>query len=272
LKVWEDTFHSGNKFRPTDISWNSLMGRDHWAKTEPPLIKQGFSYSNIENLTVERSRATLAWLNVPGHIKHESRQEALARISTTYLTKAIPKCFYINLENRKDRKERVEMNMARVGLTFDRVPAFPAHATMDGIMLRTPDLACAASHILALKTFLCADLPYALILEDDAVWTPEHLHAVPGILQKIPDALRSHPMVLLSCSEKGYSLPETWLRGIRNCGLASPYIITKEYVPTLLKLWEDNLHAGEQFLPAHVSWVPLMERDHWAMTEPLLIQ
>merc|ERR1712194_404211 len=103
---------------------------------------------------------------------------------------------------------------------------------------------------------------------------PKPLDAVPGILPKLGNTLSAHPVILLGgkCQGSKEKLPEAWLRLARKCVLANAYVISRQYAPTLLQMWEDTLKPGRDFTPADISWMPLMEADHWAITNPSLME
>jgi glycosyl transferase family 25 len=96
-------------------------------------------------------------------------------------------CYIINLDRAKERWETVSVRLQTLGFNVVRIPA------IDGKSLVLPDtgfapwryfffygrppamneIACYYSHIKALKTFLAADEPLAMICEDDIAPLPE---------------------------------------------------------------------------------------------------
>ena len=90
--------------------------------------------------------------------------------------------YYINLDNRTDRRDFMEEQFARLGLSVERVAAVPAGSAVPAALSRHVDLerarylgpvvtACAMSHMLCWKALLARDdeSQWALILEDDAI-------------------------------------------------------------------------------------------------------
>lgn len=92
--------------------------------------------------------------------------------------------FYINLESRPDRRAFMERQLAELGLSAERIVAVtPAQLPPDRharysnprrYRWMTPtELACSSSHGLALRAAIDNGSSHALILEDDAVLSPD---------------------------------------------------------------------------------------------------
>lgn len=71
----------------------------------------------------------------------------------------LPHILYINLDIRKDRRDKIENELKNMNLIADRIPAFNT--------LPTGYLGATLSHIEALKVAREKKWPYVLILEDD---------------------------------------------------------------------------------------------------------
>jgi len=185
------------------------------------------------------------------------------------IREAIPKCFYINLDHRTDRKERLEQNMARFGLTCDRVPAIKANDDKQ----QSAEKACLYSHIKAMKSLIATDAPYGLILEDDAVWKEEVVARAPALLKRIPQVMSSHPAALLACN--GYAGHKSETEGFKNinvCQTTSAYLVKREYAPKLLEVWENATTVDGAGACTDQAWKVLQRPDQWVMADPLLIK
>ncbi len=86
-----------------------------------------------------------------------------------------PPAFYINLDSRPDRREHTEQQLARIGLTAERVSAVtPAGIPPERIAaaarhMSATELACSFSHRKIWQIMVERQLSGALILEDDAL-------------------------------------------------------------------------------------------------------
>lgn len=87
----------------------------------------------------------------------------------------------INLARRRDRLNAMVAQMKRLGLSFERIPAFDAHDVGDGFLaahfspsgplgtIPKGDQCCSLSHRRAWSAFLLSGDTHAVILEDDVV-------------------------------------------------------------------------------------------------------
>ena len=70
----------------------------------------------------------------------------------------IKNCFYINLEHRTDRKEHVEKELSKIGITGQRFNA---------IKMDNGAIGCSMSHLRLLQDAIKNNLEHILIVEDD---------------------------------------------------------------------------------------------------------
>ena len=73
----------------------------------------------------------------------------------------IGKIYYINLDRRTDRREQMETELTRMGLTGERYSAIEANPSIIG---------CCQSHLNVLKKAKDEGLANVLILEDDFIF------------------------------------------------------------------------------------------------------
>ncbi len=110
--------------------------------------------------------------------------------------------FYINLDQRQDRRSFMERELQAHGLSGERIAAItPAEldpklvaaqaARLLGKGLSPQELACTSSHRIAWRNILERGLPYALILEDDAVLSP----LLPGFLEEVPQFMALYDVI-----------------------------------------------------------------------------
>jgi glycosyl transferase family 25 len=88
--------------------------------------------------------------------------------------------YYINLESRPDRRQRLELQLGQLGLSAIRISA-TTPGDIDpqiiakycrgqfGNPLSAPELACTFSHLAAMKKIATGREPFGLVLEDDMV-------------------------------------------------------------------------------------------------------
>lgn len=95
------------------------------------------------------------------------------------------RCLVVSLARQPARRALMRAQMAQAGVEGEFVDAVDLRATPREALLqrcaargpwgrlRLHDMACTASHLKALETFLAGTEPYALILEDDVFISPE---------------------------------------------------------------------------------------------------
>src|SRR5262245_60447861 len=91
--------------------------------------------------------------------------------------------FYINRDSRDDRRQLIESQLAALRLAGERVSATEAKDVPAAILQRYGDprrimflspgaAACTSSHLQLWQRLIAENVPWALILEDDAVLSP----------------------------------------------------------------------------------------------------
>lgn len=96
-------------------------------------------------------------------------------LSCQFTTMSSTAAFYINLDARLDRREHTERQLARIGLTAERVSAVtPADIPADRIsaasrFMSATELACSYSHRKIWQMMVDRGLDGAIIMEDDAL-------------------------------------------------------------------------------------------------------
>jgi len=129
--------------------------------------------------------------------------------------------YCINLESRPDRWERIIQRLSEHGLSAVRWNAStPTSCTVPCRPHLSPkERACSESHFLLWKHIVETEVPYSLILEDDAVFRKDWIPITNAKLKETGwDAL------FLNLSEPTFPLNE-WVRSPGFC-MAGAYIIT----------------------------------------------
>lgn len=147
------------------------------------------------------------------------------------------KGFYINLEKRKDRKEKMEQ-LKQKNLFFQKIQRFNAVSNDNG------KIGCYLSHIQCLEKCLHLQDEYFLIMEDDFSisnnsYYKEFLNDFP-ILQKNKD----WDIFLFTNSIIRDNSLKPFLKHFNrvfNFQTTTGYIIRKSFIPTLLKHFKEGL-------------------------------
>lgn len=106
--------------------------------------------------------------------------------------------YVINLDRSKDRLVAIAAQLENIGLSFIRISAvdgkqanFEELACIDEQSYQSKhgkpslpgELGCYLSHVKAIRTFLSSDAPFALILEDDAIFDSGLCEAVSELIR-----------------------------------------------------------------------------------------
>ena len=105
--------------------------------------------------------------------------------------------FYINLDARIDRRAHMERQFEQLGIAAERISAVTVAEVPAALVARvqrpghfyrvgTGDLACGLSHQRLWQTLVDRQLDEALVLEDDAILSPEVMpFLAPGLLARV---------------------------------------------------------------------------------------
>ncbi len=174
---------------------------------------------------------------------------------------------YINMDHRKDRRVLIENELLRMGVAKERMHRIP------GIRVEAyGGIGCTLSHIAALELALERGWETVCVMEDDFKWDQPRetlervwreaqsgeLKADVFLLDGIVEACRHH-------SDGWYRIDQ-----VRN---ATGYVITRHYIPTLLKNLRTSV-AKLQKAPSRYAefaldqyWQRLQKKDMWLMPE-----
>lgn len=128
--------------------------------------------------------------------------------------------FYINLDRDVSRRARMEEELANSGIRAERIPAVAGRAVPDWLRsfyddrLGPGEVGCSASHLTICRIIIERDLPFALILEDDARIENDCLSVIETALRVAPrgwDIIRlietsSRPVQQIAAIGRGRSL------------------------------------------------------------------
>ena len=117
------------------------------------------------------------------------------RESLTWTTTSKLPVFYINRERDVARRQLIEFELKNANLSGIRIPAIGGRAIpgdlrayfdIDATNLTAGEMGCYASHLLALSALVANRLPWALVLEDDALLPADFAADMQSILANLP--------------------------------------------------------------------------------------
>jgi len=189
------------------------------------------------------------------------------------------KIFYINLDERTDRKNDFEKHMKKYDLEFERFSAIKDKYGAFG---------CAKSHLSVLKNAKNNNLENVIIMEDDIAFdiSPEMLDEK---LKLIFDNELDFDVFNLSYRYRiSDDVPEySYLKKLSYCHYCSCYIINKKCYDEIIECWEKSLillspensdlglewHQKTARYSCDISYIPLLRMKNWyCFDKPVCVQ
>ena len=189
------------------------------------------------------------------------------------------KIFYINLDERIDRKNRFEKHMKKYNLEFERFSAIKDKFGAFG---------CAKSHLSVLKNAKNNNLENVIIMEDDIAFdiSPEMLDEK---LKLIFDNNLDFDVFHLSYRYRiSDDVPGIdYLKKLSYCHYCSCYIINKKCYDEIIECWEKSLlllspenselgldkHQKTARFSCDISYIPLLRKKKWyCFDKPVCVQ
>ena len=189
------------------------------------------------------------------------------------------KIFYINIDERTDRKYIFEKHMKKYDLEFERFSAIKDKFGAFG---------CAKSHLSVLKNAKNNNLENVIIMEDDIAFDipPEMLDEK---LKLIFDNELDFDVFHLSYR---YRISEDvpgvdYLKKLSYCHYCSCYIINKKCYDEIIECWEKSLlllspentdlglewHKKTERFSCDISYIPLLRKKNWyCFDKPVCVQ
>lgn len=172
---------------------------------------------------------------------------------------SIGRIVYINLDERVDRKQQIQQELATV---FPEVERFAAIKHANGA------IGCTMSHIAVLERAKAEGWPSVLIVEDDFAWRNKEvgLPLLEQLLKKPFDVI---------------VLTGTWVKAdpktlrLQSCQTTTAYIVAATYYDALLANYKEGLAGLEATgnYPVYALdqyWKHLQTRDRWFIVQPIL--
>jgi GR25 family glycosyltransferase involved in LPS biosynthesis len=170
--------------------------------------------------------------------------------------------YYINLDERTDRKEKIEKEFAKMGWKYTRMSAIK---TQHGIV------GCGMSHLKLIKMAKDKNLDYICVFEDDAYFTnPSKLKEL--IEYAFSKNLEYDVLLLAGNVKEDYRIDEyVYKTTAVFCGTA--YVVRKHYYDKLI----NNISEGLKILVKDPNkreyswdayWINLQKTDNWLILKP----
>jgi GR25 family glycosyltransferase involved in LPS biosynthesis len=179
-------------------------------------------------------------------------------------------CLYINLENRKDRREHIEQELKSIGIHGLRFNA---------VKLQNGRIGCSMSHLKCLQIAKKNNWPYVMICEDDLLFLDKE-----KAVKHMNDFFKFHSgdkdvwnvMLIAGNNVPPYKkIDDTCIR-VSHCQTTTGYIVKNTYYDTLI----DNIKTGIEKLMKNPTnafsyaidkyWIQLQKRDVWYLLAPII--
>jgi len=181
--------------------------------------------------------------------------------------KDITNAFYINLDEREDRKKKTKKEFKQLKIKVQRMKA---------IKLENGRIGCSMSHLKCLQQAKEKDFDHVLIVEDDI-----HFMNVKMFKEQLNKFLSSSiewDVVLFA----GNNLPPYQIYGdfcvkVSRCQTTTGYLVKKHYYDILISNIKESIKLLLKEPEKHIDyaidkyWVKLQEKDNWFIITPLSV-
>jgi glycosyl transferase family 25 len=189
-------------------------------------------------------------------------------MSTIKSISDIEHSFYINLENRPDRREHVEQELPKIGLKNPQ--------RFEAIQMEIGAIGCSLSHLKCLEIAKENNWDHVLICEDDIVFLNPEL-----FIQQMNTFLENHDdwdVVFLGGHNQGQYIPvDDSCVQVHKCQTTTGYLVKSHYYDKLIHVMKEGAEMLEKE-PYHYSsyavdryWFRLQELDKWYLIVPLTV-
>lgn len=176
-------------------------------------------------------------------------------------------CLYINLAHRTDRKEHVEGQLQRLGVSGERFNA---------IKMKDGAVGCTMSHIKCLETARDRGWDHVFICEDDI-----HFLDMDSFKKSLCDFVASGiewDMILVAGNNAApYEQVAPFCLRAHNCQTTTGYVARKEYYDVLIANYREgvtqllrNPENRRQFA-LDIYWKRLQQNGRWYLLTPIAV-
>ena len=173
---------------------------------------------------------------------------------------------YINLKQRRDRRQQVESQLASIGVIGKR---------MEAVYCKHGGIGCAMSHIQCIEYAKSQQWTHVFICEDDIEFTNPEL-----LKTQLATFLQSNIAwdVLLIGANLGPPFDkESGCLRVFNAQTTTGYIVKRHYYDTLLTSFRESVgklidnYRLLSFYAIDIHWKKLQQRDRWYILYPLTV-
>lgn len=166
------------------------------------------------------------------------------------------RALYINLDDRKDRKDQIEKELNEKNIKYER---FSAVKNENGA------LGCSKSHLNVIKLAKERNYDQVIIFEDDFefIVNKDEYNEEMNKLNNV-----NFDVCLLSYNTQNFYPSEyDFLYKIKDALTCSGYIVNSHYYDRLISCWEESVEmfekTGDIKYTSDLSWLKLQENDNW---------
>jgi len=175
--------------------------------------------------------------------------------------------FYINLDNRKDRRKTAEQQFNALDWKGERIKA---------VKLKNGLIGCGLSHLKCIKLAKKRDLDMVLICEDDIYFTNPILFKK-QLTKFLSSDISWDVAIIAGNNVPPYEKHSDYCIKVSHCQCCTGYIVKKHYYDTLM----DNFYSGIKLLmqapekhreyAVDKYWISLQKKDNWFMIIPATV-
>jgi len=184
---------------------------------------------------------------------------------TSFLNKV--STLYINLLSRTDRKDHVEKELKKIGVTNP--------IRFNAIKLENGALGCSMSHLKCLQLAKNADYDYIFICEDDITFLNSELFL--NQLERFLSINRIWDVILVAENNMiPYEKVDSTCIKVSNCQTTTGYIVKREYYDKLIDNYKEGIQKQlkeptEPEYKIDKHWFKLQKEDNWFLITPLSV-
>lgn len=179
----------------------------------------------------------------------------------------IEHAFYINLENRPDRKEHVEKQLQNIGIEATRFNA---------IKLSNGAVGCSMSHLKCLEIAKQNNWDHVMIVEDDILFLNPNVFK--NQLNKFLKNHKNFDVLLIAGNNvPPYQKIDDSCVKVYRCQTTTGYIVQSHYYDKLISNIKEGIKQLITNPDQHILyaidkyWFRLQEKDNWFLVTPLTV-
>ena len=177
----------------------------------------------------------------------------------------IDKIIYINMESRQDRRQRINNEFERMGISQDKITRFPATAYKG-----CPNSGCLLSHASVLEMAFDEGCNNVLVLEDDFVFIDDAQKVAKDMDAFFQMKIAWDVLMVTTCAAEIAHKTNSLISKISSSGNGAAYLVNRSMMlelSTLFKSNVENLFNTKQHwvYQNDVLWKRLMPACNWFM-------